>query len=155
MVFPGQRGISKLWMAAGSGNCNLACSDNIKQNKETTTKDTMYYNVTMGCILATFVAAEKQKILHILRVCFSLRYPSWKVHAPYFRLWPVRLSSIFPLYLWKTRFSRKKILNTKCVFWFSLQLSAETSLILRRNEQDMIKNVYRSPCKVSVILVRL
>jgi hypothetical protein len=30
-------------------------------------------------------------------------------------------------------------LNTKCVFWFSLQLLTETFLFLRRNERDMIK----------------
>ena len=32
-----------------------------------------------------------------------------------------------------------KLRNTKCVFWFSLQLLSETFLILRRNERDMIK----------------
>jgi len=31
---------------------------------------------------------------------------------------------------------KKKILNTNCVFWFSVQLLSETFLILRRNEQD-------------------
>jgi len=34
---------------------------------------------------------------------------------------------------------KKKLLNTKCVFWFSLQLLSETFLILRRNGRDMIK----------------
>jgi len=46
------------------------------------------------------------------------------------------------------------VLNTKCVFWFYLQLLSETFLILRRTERDMIKNLYRSSCKVTVILVR-
>ena len=32
-----------------------------------------------------------------------------------------------------------KLLDTKCVFWFWLQLLSETFLILRRNEQDVIK----------------
>jgi hypothetical protein len=36
-------------------------------------------------------------------------------------------------------FEKKKLLNTKYVFLFSLQLLSETSLILRRNERDMIK----------------
>jgi hypothetical protein len=52
------------------------------------------------------------------------------------------------------RFFEKKLLNTKCVFWFSLQLLSETFLISRRTERDIIKNVYRSSCEVPVILVR-
>ena len=50
---------------------------------------------------------------------------------------------IFPHYLINsTIFERKiKLLETKCVFWFSLQLLSETFLILRRNERDMIKNL--------------
>ena len=36
---------------------------------------------------------------------------------------------------------KKKLLDMKCVFWFSLHLS-ETFLILSRLEQDMFKNLY-------------
>jgi hypothetical protein len=46
-----------------------------------------------------------------------------------------------------------KLLKVKCVFWFSLQLSSETFLILRKIQRDII-NVYWSSCKVTVILVR-
>jgi len=49
--------------------------------------------------------------------------------------------------------NKKKLLNTKWVFWFSLQLLSETFPILQRNERDR-KNVYLSSCKVSVILDR-
>jgi hypothetical protein len=40
------------------------------------------------------------------------------------------------------------------VFCLSVQLLSETFLILRRTERDIIKNVYWSSCKVSVVLVR-
>jgi hypothetical protein len=49
---------------------------------------------------------------------------------------------------------RKKLLNTKCVFGFSIQFLSQTFLILRRIERDTIKNVYWSLCEVLVILVR-
>jgi hypothetical protein len=63
---------------------------------------------------------------------------------------------IFP-YLINTRFSKekKKLLNTKCVFWFSVQLLSATFLILRRTKRDMVINMYRSSCAVLVIIVRL
>ena len=50
------------------------------------------------------------------------------------------------------RNKRHEVTEQKCVF--SLQLLSKTLLILRRNERDMIKNIYWSSCKMSVILVR-
>ena len=41
------------------------------------------------------------------------------------------------------------------MFSFSLQLLSQTFLILRRNEKDMIKNVYLSSIKVTFMLVRI
>jgi hypothetical protein len=49
-------------------------------------------------------------------------------------------------------FRGKKVLNIKCVFWFSLQLLSETFLILRRIQRDIIINVHRSSCKVPLLL---
>jgi hypothetical protein len=48
---------------------------------------------------------------------------------------------------------RKKLLNTKCVFWFSLQRLSETFLILRRIRRHITANLPSSSGKVPVILV--
>jgi hypothetical protein len=113
------------------------------------------YNVTLRRVRATVVVVEKQWVLHNLNVCVcSLRYPACNAYAPYYHLWPAPLYKIFPHYLINDMIIEKKLLNTKCVFWFSLQLLSETFLILRRTERDMIKNVYCLPSKVPVILVR-
>jgi len=52
------------------------------------------------------------------------------------------LYKISPHYLVNSTVFDKKLLSTKCVFWFSLQLLSETFLILKRNEWDMNKNIY-------------
>jgi hypothetical protein len=67
----------------------------------------------------------------------------------------VWLFNFFSHYLINGTIFEKKLLNIKCVFWFSLKLLSETFFILRRIERDMIINVYRSSCKVPAIVVRL
>ena len=84
-------------------------------------------------------------------VC-SLRYPACNALAPYCHLWPAPLYQFFPHYLINGTIFEKKLLNTKWLFWFSLQLLSETFLILRRTERDRIKNVHRSSCKVPLFL---
>jgi hypothetical protein len=103
-------------------------------------------------------------------VC-SLRYPASNAHALYWHLWPAPLYHIFPHYLingmilerkkkllntkcgfWFSlqilsetflRFSKeKKLLNTKCGFSFSLQILSETFFILRRTERDVISSLH-------------
>ena len=53
-----------------------------------------------------------------------------------------RLYKIFSLYLINVTIFEEKLLNIKCVFWFSLQLLSETFLIARGTERDMIKYTY-------------
>ena len=50
-------------------------------------------------------------------------------------------------------FRKEKLLNIKSVFSFSLQLSSETFLILRRFKRDLIINVLRSSCAVPVVRI--
>jgi hypothetical protein len=45
-------------------------------------------------------------------------------------------------------------LNTKCVFWFCLQMLSQTFLILKRTERDVINIVNWSSSKVPVIPVK-
>jgi hypothetical protein len=63
--------------------------------------------------------------------------------------WPSQLYSIFPLYLVNGTTSEKKLLNTKCVFFF-LQLLPKTFLILRRILRDIMHVFTYSP----IILIR-
>jgi hypothetical protein len=98
-------------------------------------------------------------------VCICSRSnPACNAHAPYCHLWPSPLCKSFPHYLWdnveisqhftKLHKFRKKSYWTQNGFLFYLQLLSKVFLILRRNWRDMIKNVYRSSCKVPFILVR-
>ena len=85
--------------------------------------------VTLRCVRATIVAAEKQ-----ISVTYS--------ECAYVVL-GVRVYFIFPYYLINSTIFEKKLLNIKCVLIFSTTFS-ETFLITRRTERDMIKNVYWS-----------
>ena len=117
------------------------------------------YNATLRRFRVTVVfVVEEQKVLRVLSVCLLAlvtQHAALMCHI-FLSVACVRLYNIFTHYLIKgTIFKNKKLLvNTKCVFWFPLQLLPETFLIPRRNERDMIKNVHRSSCKVPVILVR-
>jgi hypothetical protein len=105
----------------------------------------------MRRVRAASVAVGKQRVLHNLSMCIcSFSSPACNAHAPYFHLWPSPLYHIFPHYLINGTSFEKKLLNTKCVFWFSIQLLSETFLILRRNERDMIKK-----CNVFHVKYRL
>ena len=90
-----------------------------------------------------------------LRAC-SLAYAACNAYAPYCDVMfgPSGSTTCFDIISQRARFSGKKSLNVKCVFWFSLQLLSKTFLILRRIQWDIVINVQRASCKVLVILVR-
>ena len=112
---------------------DLRCGvDKVIQDRQCT------YN-TLRRVRVTFLAVEKQKY-YLFWVCScNVRYPARNAHAPYCHPWSAPLHNIFPHYLIKARFSGENLLNTKCVFWFSLQTLSETVLILRRIERGMIQ----------------
>jgi len=82
------------------------------------------------------------------------------VHAPYYNVicGPsvsiiLYYSTVFYSISITVKFSKKKITEHKmCVLMSSTNLS-QTFVILRRTERDMMRNVYRSSCKVFVIVV--
>jgi hypothetical protein len=57
----------------------------------------------------------------------------------------------FPHYLTNGTIFEKKLLNTKCVFCFSVQLLSETFLILRRTERDITIKVQSCSRKVPLL----
>jgi hypothetical protein len=80
--------------------------------------------------------------------------------APYCHLRPAPLYSILPHYLTKgTILEKKKLLNITFVFRVSPQRLTEIFFILRRNERDVIENVYWSSWKITLhscpILIKL
>ena len=99
------------------------------------------YNVTFRSVRITIVLPYKNN-KYIFWVCIcSVSYSA--------------CNAIFPHYLINGPIlEKKKLLNTKCVFWYSLQLLSETFLILKWIQPDVIINMHWSSCKVPDILVR-
>jgi hypothetical protein len=73
-----------------------------------------------------------------------IQHPNHVFSAPYYIVICGLSDTIF----------EKNLKNTKYVFWLPLQILSETFLILRRIQRGIVINVYRSSCKVLVILVR-
>ena len=101
----------------------------------------VFINVKTKRVRVTIFVVEKQKVLHFLRVCLRpyLSCTQCSCAVLYSHLWPAPLYNISPHYLINgTIFlKKKKVLNIKCVIWFSLQLLSEKFLNLRRTERDI------------------
>jgi hypothetical protein len=106
------------------------------------TRQARYYNVTYGRVRANIVALEKQYYI-LWEWVSNLCYPACNAHAQFVNR-GLPGCTYFPRYLTRGTIFGNKLRNMKRVFWFSLQLSSATFLILRRTERDMIITVYRS-----------
>jgi len=84
-------------------------------------KSSEFYT-TWECVFVALVVQHEMCMRHI--VIYGLPYCTAFFHI-------ISNNTIF----------KKELLNTKCIFWFSVQPLSETFLILRRNEWDTIKNV--------------
>jgi hypothetical protein len=120
------------------------------------TQDRQYtYKATVKRIRIVIFVVEKLQVLHFLRCVCSLSYPAWKAYALYY-IGTCSLSSftIFShLISYTAWFSKIEFLNTKCTFWFSLQMFSEIFLIPRRIQRDTAITAHASSCKVAVIFV--
>jgi hypothetical protein len=97
---------------------------------------------TRGAFVQSLLQRESNKYYTSWMYARSLRYPACNAHAPYCHPWPVSHYKIFPHYLIKgTILEKKKLLNKKRVFWFSLHFSSETFLVPRRIEGDRLKSM--------------
>jgi hypothetical protein len=89
-------------------------------------------------------SVKATRIAHSVCVCVcvcSLWYPASNVCESHYHTCPAWLYNIFPHQT--ARLSKnKKLLNTKCVFWFSLQFLTETFLFLRIIGRDTIRGLH-------------
>jgi len=110
------------------------------------------YNVKIERVRVTIDFVEQKQVLNIMCLCILavvIRHANRILPASY-HLSPVTCLALpyFPHYVKKSRFSgKKKLLNIKRVYWFSLKLSSETFLIVRLIQRDNIINVHMSSSK--------
>ena len=73
-------------------------------------------------------------------------YPACNACAPYYYLLPTRVHDsviFFHIISWTAWYSEKRLLNIKCVFWFSAQHVFEIFLIIRRTKVKLKQFHYR------------
>ena len=129
LLFPTIRGHTQLY--------------NVQVNKTDNARKTL----TFSCVRVTIVVAEKQYLLK-LWVCVRV-FSSVTRHAKTLcHLWPLWFHHVFPHYFTNGTIFGGKLLDIKCVFWFSLQFFAEQFFILRIIQRDIIVNVRRCSSKI-------
>jgi hypothetical protein len=69
--------VSSIYCYFGDLHQHIVWENQNKQERQTT------YNLTLKRAFANIVAVEKQKVLHVLREGFSLRYPACNARAPF------------------------------------------------------------------------
>ena len=95
---------------------------------------------------------ERVGVFIYVRAC-SLAYPTCSALAPYcIVMYSLSGCTKCSDIIHGTIFGKKKLLNVKCMFWFSLQNLFETFLILRRIQRYNVINVKTSSCKVPLFL---
>jgi hypothetical protein len=103
-------------------------------------RQAIYFNGTLRLVRATNVAVERNEYyIFWVWVC-CLTYPACNEHAPYF-ISDLSDSTVFFHILTNCSILEKKLLNIKCVFWFSFQLPPKIFFIQWRIQLRMIKNV--------------
>jgi len=134
------------------------CSLHVCWEKERNVEqaDNVRIKVILRRVRVTIFSVGKQEVLHILE---SVPVALVIQHAKRTR----RIILTFVACTSVLYFSTSNIhdtnlgkcsLNTKCLFWFSVQLLSETFLILMRIRRDTVTNVHRSSCLLPFILIR-
>jgi hypothetical protein len=94
---------------------------------------------------------EARSCNHCCSGC-SLGYPACNPHVRIILSFVACLTlPYFPVSSQQHDSRKKKLLDIKCVFWFSLQHLSDIFLILRETELDMIINLYWSSVKYPLI----
>ena len=91
-------------------------------------------------VFLVLLSSMQAKLMH--HVMSSVACPS----VPYFSTLSPKRHDLNKIYIYIFFF------YMKCLFWFSLQLSSETFLILRRTKRGIIIRVHKPVCKVFALM---
>ena len=118
----------RIWFGPKKGEVSCQkTSGNVR-----TTWKAIYITYLFMCVCVRI--ARRVCVCMRVRAC-SLPSPVWNSYAPYCDIicGPLVSTTFCDIIYSTARFSKKMLLNVKCVFWFSLQLLSNTFFILRGN----------------------